>query len=120
MVRQGYFSFESGKECAKNLMELGNRPSAIIASNDDMAAGVIFEAHEKGLKIPSELSVVGFDDTPIATQIWPPLTTVRQPIVEMSRTLTNLLIVELQSRHRQLSPAPFSCEMVIRSSSGPR
>ena len=120
MVRQGYFSFESGKDCGKNLMELVNRPSAIIASNDDMAAGVIFEAHEKGLKIPSELSVVGFDDTPIATQIWPPLTTVRQPIVEMSRTLTNLLIVELQSRHRQLSPAPFSCEMVIRSSSGPR
>lgn len=60
-----------------------------------MAAGTIFEARERGLRIPEDLSVVGFDDTPIASRIWPPLTTVRQPIVEMAEALTGLLIQKL-------------------------
>ena len=80
IVRQGYFDFDSGKRAGVKLLSLAERPTAIIASNDDMAAGVIFEANELEISVPDELSVVGFDDSHIATHLWPPLTTVRQPI----------------------------------------
>jgi LacI family transcriptional regulator len=119
LVRQGYFTFDSGKACARKLLNLSERPSAIIASNDDMAAGVFFEAHEENLSIPGDLSVVGFDDTPIASHLWPPLTTVRQPISDMAETATTLLISRLQNREPQTALEPFNCELVIRNSTGP-
>jgi LacI family transcriptional regulator len=97
LVIQGYNSFESGEECARILLGARPRPSAIFASNDDMAAGVMLIAHEMGLNIPADLSVVGFDDTPVAHQIWPSLTTVRQPIQEMARQATELLLRQLKS-----------------------
>ena len=62
------------------MFDQADPPSAIIASNDDMAAGVLFEARERNISVPEDVSVVGFDDTPLAQRIWPPLITVRQPI----------------------------------------
>src|SRR5829696_10543559 len=67
------------------LLDLSPRPTAIFASNDEMAAGVVHIARERGIAVPDELSIIGFDDTPIAAHIWPPLTTVRWPIVSMAR-----------------------------------
>lgn len=85
LMAQGDFSFESGVEAARTLLGVseGDRPTAIFASNDDMAAAVISVAGQMGLNVPESLSVCGFDDTPLARIVWPALTTVRQPIYKM-------------------------------------
>jgi len=85
LVVQGAFSFESGCEGANALLDLRRPPTAIFAANDDMAAGVIRVAGERGLAVPRDLSVCGFDDTPISRHIYPALTTIRQPTSEMGR-----------------------------------
>jgi len=72
----------------------------VFASNDDMAAAVVSVAHRKGLDVPSDLSVVGFDDTSIATTIWPELTTVRQPITAMAEIALDLIIRAIRSKKR--------------------
>jgi LacI family transcriptional regulator len=92
LVAQGLFSYASGLDCARTLLLQAKRPTAIFASNDDMAAAVIAVAHENGLRLPAELSVVGFDDAPIAGVVWPPLTTVRQPIAQMAEAAADILL----------------------------
>jgi LacI family transcriptional regulator len=96
-TRQGYFTFESGMDAAKELLSQTDRPTAIFASNDDMAAGALMAAHELGLNVPEQLSVAGFDDTYIAKTVWPRLTTVHQPTYDLAYTATNLLLQLLQS-----------------------
>ncbi len=91
-VRQGDFTFQSGLEQAKALLSLPDRPTAIFASNDDMALGCLAAAAEAGLMVPGEVSVAGFDDSPSARFSRPQLTTVRQPVVEMASLATRLLI----------------------------
>ncbi len=91
-VKQGYFDFGSGQKAAIELLDMPNRPTAIFASNDDMAAAVIFEAHERKIDVPSMLAVAGFDDTPLSRQVWPGLTTVRQPIRAMGRQATEVIL----------------------------
>jgi LacI family transcriptional regulator len=91
-VRQGDFTFQSGLDQAKALLSLPDRPTAIFASNDDMALGCLAAAAELGLMAPGEVSVAGFDDSPSARFSRPQLTTVRQPVVEMASLATRLLI----------------------------
>jgi LacI family transcriptional regulator len=91
-VEQGFFSFQSGVTGAEALLSLAAPPTAIFASNDDMALGVMAYAHQRGISAPEELSVVGFDDTPAAAVWRPRLTTVRQPIYEMGFTAADMLI----------------------------
>jgi len=81
---EGHFTFQSGIEAARHLLQGSTPPDAIIAGNDDMAAGVLWVAHHLGLALPADLSVTGFDDTMLATRVWPPLTTIRQPIRAMA------------------------------------
>ncbi len=119
LVRQGYFDFESGRTAAAALLELTSPPSAILASNDDMAAGAIFEARGRGLTIPGDLSIAGFDDTRFSSRIWPPLTTVRQPIARMAETAADLLIGKLDGTAAEPPATPFECEVVIRDSTAP-
>ena len=116
LVRQGYFDFESGKAAAGELLDLAGAPSAIVASNDDMAAGVLFEARERGLAVPGDLSIVGFDDTRIASRVWPALTTVRQPIAQMAEVAARLLIDKLGGETVRSPEKAFACEVVIRAS----
>ncbi len=116
LVRQGYFNFDSGKAAAAELLDLPQTPTAIVASNDDMAAGALLAARQRGLAIPHALSVVGFDDTPLASRLWPPLTTVRQPIREMAKTAAELLMDLLNGKATQPPAAPFACEIVVRES----
>lgn len=92
LVVNGQFSFESGLTAARQLLDLPAPPTAIFAANDDMAAAVYRVAGERGLRVPADLSVCGFDDTPIASHIFPALTTVRQPTAEMGRLATQQLI----------------------------
>jgi len=82
-VAQGWFSMESGVIAARELLSHSRRPTAIFASNDDMAAGCLTVAHEAGISVPSQLSIAGFDDTYVAQMVWPPLTTIRQPIYDI-------------------------------------
>jgi len=105
LIVAGDFSYRSGLEAADALLALPERPSAIFASNDDMAAAAIACAHRHGLDVPRDISVCGFDDTAIATMIWPPLTTVRQPIGDMARQATDLLDEAIRDRQAGVAHA---------------
>lgn len=112
VVRQGAFDFASGSEAAESLLSLATPPSAIFASNDDMAAGVLAVAHRRGIPVPAALSVAGFDDTPLASIVWPPLTTIHQPVRELAYTAAGLLFrTETTTEHRRLPHA-----LVVRQS----
>jgi LacI family transcriptional regulator len=91
-VAEGAYTFESGLEGAARLLALPNRPTAIFAGNDEMAAGVLHAARKAGLSAPEDLSVIGFDDFQIASRVWPPLTTVRAPTREIGRVAAEKLI----------------------------
>ena len=118
LVVPGEFSFESGTQGAQQLLDLKRRPTAVFAANDDMAAGVVRVALERGLRVPDDLSVCGFDDTPMSTQIFPPLTTVHQPTHDMGRIATMELLATLQnpSSGRMLH-VPHTRQ--LRASTGP-
>ena len=92
MIAEGTYRFESGLIAAERLLDVVPRPTAIFSSNDEMAAGVIHAACQRALTVPRDLSVIGFDDTPIAAHMWPPLTTVRWPIASMARSAALKLI----------------------------
>jgi len=102
MVCDGEFDFESGVRAANRLLDMADRPTAIFASNDDMAAGVLAVAHDRGIELPGQLSVAGFDDTTLARTVWPPLTTIHQPMAELARTATEILIAGGDITHRRL------------------
>ncbi len=115
LVRPGAFDFESGMAAAEALLKLPNKPSAIFASNDDMAAGVLSYAHRIGLDVPHDLSVAGFDDTPLAQLVWPPLTTIRQPVRELAYAATSQLFAADEAvMHQRLGH-----ELVVRGSTAP-
>jgi LacI family transcriptional regulator len=105
IIAQGLFTYRSGLDAANAILDAPQRPSAIFASNDDMAAATLAVAHARGLDVPSDLSVCGFDDTPMATTIWPELTTVRQPIAAMARQATETLVRMMRSKQ---GPAPIT------------
>ncbi len=99
LIAQGEFSHESGIIGGNQLLDLADPPTAIFAANDDMAAGVIRAAAERGVVVPRDLSVCGFDDTPIARHIYPSLTTVCQPTSEMGRLATLELLENIRAPH---------------------
>lgn len=100
LIEQGDFTWRSALPCAQRLLSLPEPPTAIVASNDEMAAGVLSVAHDRDLTLPGELSVVGFDDIDLAEMVWPPLTTIRQPIQELADAAAEIL-VNILTRRRQ-------------------
>ncbi|USI71954.1 LacI family DNA-binding transcriptional regulator [Sphingomonas morindae] len=98
LIAPGLFTYRSGLEAAERLLDLAEPPTAIFASNDDMAAAAVAVAHRRGLDVPGDLTVCGFDDTTIATTVWPELTTVHQPIGDMSRAAVELLLEAVRAR----------------------
>ncbi|WP_182466766.1 substrate-binding domain-containing protein [Sphingomonas gilva] len=121
-IEQGYFTFRSGIVAAERLLARNPRPTAIFASNDDMAAAAVGVAHRQGLRVPEDVSVVGFDDTALATNIWPELTTVRQPIAQMAETAVSLLLARLRQRGPagpEVAEEVLDHELIVRESSGP-
>lgn len=102
LVCDGEFDFDSGVRGGNDLLDLPERPTAIFASNDDMAAGVLAVAHDRGIDLPGELSVAGFDDTTLSRTVWPPLTTIHQPMAELARSATEILIAGGDITHRRL------------------
>lgn len=118
LVADGDFSFDSGISAAKELLDLRNPPTAIFAANDDSACGAMHEAFERGLSIPRDLSICGFDDTPASAQVWPSLTTVHQPCREMGRIATELALLSIQDpKPTRLMQIPY--ELKARNSTGP-
>jgi len=121
-VQTGNFVFADGLECAERMLRGPGRPTAVFASNDDMAAAVICAARQRGLDLPRQLSVVGFDDAPVATMVWPQLTTIRQPVREMARAATELIIRHSPRRHGWPQPIPrqqLNFELILRNSTAP-
>ena len=114
-VKQGDFSARTGAECAEELLSEKHRPTAIFASNDEMALGVMMVANRLGLKAPHDLSICGFDDDPAATLVWPQLTTIRQPVAEMSDMAVQMLL----SKDTDLVTRLLEFEVVMRGSTGP-
>lgn len=100
LVQQGFFTYLSGLQASEKLLGRRRPPTAIFASNDDMAAAAVSVAHRRGMEVPRDLSVVGFDDTPIATTVWPALTTIRQPIAAMAETSVELLLRSVQNNRQ--------------------
>lgn len=114
-VTGGAYTYDSGVAGAKVLLGLKKRPTAIFACNDEMAAGVYQVAREMGLSLPEDLSIVGFDDTPMSSRLWPPLTTVRWPILEMGRAAAGKLL----SGGAAVETAAFEPGLVVRASTAP-
>lgn len=122
-VAQGFFTYRSGLEAAERLLTNGFNPTAIFACNDDMAAATMAIAHRKGLDVPGDIAIAGFDDTPLATMIWPELTTVRRPIADMAREAVKLLIEQVRAKRSGTQLAVehklLKFTLVKRESSGP-
>ncbi len=114
LIVDGSFDFDSGQRGLRTLSQLAETPTAIIACNDDTAAGVVVAAHERGIRVPESLSVAGFDDSPTATHTWPALTTVRQPIAAIASRATELLIATIAGEPPRQET--FDCELVTRDS----
>jgi len=98
---KGAYTFESGVEAGHALLSLAQPPTAIFTLNDDMAIGVMQAARERGLELPRDLSVVGYDDLPMAARVWPNLTSVRLPVRDMGRMAAEKLLAPM----RGLDPA---------------
>ncbi len=109
------YTFETGVQAADNLLSRSQRPTAIFAGNDEMAVGVYAAAHKAGMSVPDELSIVGFDDTPMAARIWPQMTTVRLPIREMGKEAAESLLTRLGKGPSRLNRS-FMPEIVVRQS----
>jgi LacI family transcriptional regulator len=121
-VEQGYFSYRSGLAAAERLLERKPRPTAIFACNDDMAAATVNVAHRRGLNVPRDLSIVGFDDTAPATTVWPELTTVRQPVAAMAEAAIELLVAGRRadkSALRNVTERVLAHELILRDSTAP-
>jgi LacI family transcriptional regulator len=121
LIRPGRFDFRSGFEAAEALLSLERPPTAIFASNDDMALGATMAAHRRGLDLPGDLSIAGVDDAPVASALWPRLTTVRQPIQEMAAAAVDLL-ASGQARRRTDDRPPsrlLDFQVLARESTAP-
>lgn len=97
-VVPGLFTYRSGLEAAERLLNLPDPPTAIFASNDDMAAAAVTVAHRRHLEVPKDVTICGFDDTDFAQSIWPELTTIHQPIADMSRTAVEILVEQIRDK----------------------
>lgn len=117
-VEQGLFTRESGYDAAVRILEGPDRPTAIIAQNDDMAVGVLLAARERGLRTPEDLSIVGFDDSEVSRITWPRITTIRQPVFEMAVAATDMVVGQLDGNEIVLR-VDHAHQLLVRESSGP-
>jgi LacI family transcriptional regulator len=123
LIRQGLFTYRSGYKAADQLLSLAKPPTAIFASNDDMGAAAVAVAHRHHLDVPKGLTVCGFDDTEFSRSIFPELTTIRQPIADMSRAALLLLLKKIKARREgreeEVKQELLDFTLVRRESDGP-
>jgi LacI family transcriptional regulator len=113
------FQFEPGEVAAGSLLDLPKPPTAIFALSDAMAIGAMGAARQRGVRVPEDLSIVGFDDLKYATIVAPGLTTVRQPLAEMGRTAVGLLLRLMEPRRTGPLHIELPTRLVVRDSTGP-
>lgn len=106
LIVQGRFTYRSGMAGAEKLLAVEPRPTAIFASNDDMAAATVAVAHRNHLDVPNDITICGFDDTAMASTIWPELTTIRQPIREMTAWAVTAIARIMRARRASDRPKP--------------
>lgn len=116
LVRSGHFQVDNGLRLAQELLALPDRPTGILCGNDLQALGVYEAARRAGLRIPQDLSVIGFDDIPLANWCPPPLTTVRQPFTEMGRTAAQTLLLLAAGQTPANSRVELGTTLVVRAS----
>jgi len=115
----GAFTQQTGYEQTCKLLALPERPTAIFAGNDTQAMGVYSALHTHGVSVPASMSVVGFDDVPIASVVTPALTTIRQPLVEMGRVATTMLLRLIAGEPLDSVRVELTTTLVIRDSCAP-
>lgn len=116
-IATGFYTYESGHAAATTLLARADRPTAILAQNDDMAVGALIAALEAGLTVPGDVSITGFDDSEVARIAWPAITTVRQPVFDMAVAAADMVVAQLKDM------PPILCrshrhELIIRQSTG--
>lgn len=119
LVAEGDNSIGSGELCAEQLLKQSSRPTAIFSANDDMAAGVLRVATRLGIDVPGKLSVAGCDDISLAQQLYPALTTIRQPLSTMAETASLALIDGARGKPREPALEIIPGKIQVRESTGP-
>ncbi len=119
LVVESSFSIESGEEVARTLLDRPDRPTAIFAFNDNTAIGALRVARELGLRVPEDLSVIGFDDSEQAAIVTPGLTTVRQPLAEMGRMAVSLLLRLIENQRVESLSIELATRLIVRESTAP-
>lgn len=118
LIVPGRFRFKQALDQAQIMLESSNRPTAIFAANDQMAVAAMMAAHKMGLTVPEDLSVIGFDDTPMSRLIWPTLTTVAQPYDDIARAAVKVLQGEYEDRSSAPRSIVLPHRLVVRDSAG--
>ncbi len=120
LVIEGDYQQQTGYEATKSLLQSVNPPpTAIFASNDLSAFGAMDAARECGFRIPDDISIIGFDDIPQASLVYPKLTTVRQPLEQMGQVAVKMLLERIEERSRPPQRVTLATQLVIRDSCGP-
>ncbi len=116
MVIEGDWSATSGRDALLSFIEQGRVPTAVFAQNDRMAMGVMSAAREAGIKVPTQLAVIGVDDMPLSSYFDPPLTTMRQDIPRIGREATRMLLDMIQKKPTETCDLKLNAELVVRRS----
>ena len=119
LIVPGEYSFESGVKRTRQLLTNTQKPTAVFACNDEIAAGTLFAARIQGIEVPLQLSIVGFEDSPFSRQAWPNLTTAQQPIKTIAQRATSLLIEAIRSGEKNVESEGFYPELIVRDSTCP-
>lgn len=119
LMRDGEPATKTGVRAGGELLDLRPRPTAVVCFNDKVAAGVLEAATARGLRVPGDLSVAGFDDIDISRATTPRLTTVRQPLQEMGRTAVTMLMRQLDGHAHEALSMELETRLVVRESTGP-
>jgi LacI family transcriptional regulator len=118
-MRYGEPAAKTGVWAGRELLDLRSRPSAVVCFNDKVAVGVMEVAAARGLRVPEDLSVAGFDDIDVSRATTPRLTTVRQPLQEMGRTAVTMLMRQLDGHVHEALSMELGTRLVVRESTGP-
>jgi LacI family transcriptional regulator len=119
LVVESNFEIDGGRRAASALLDAASPPTAIFAFNDNLAIGAIQAAGERGLRVPEDVSIVGFDDSDLAPIVTPPLTTIRQPLAEMGRMAVTLLARLIAGDTVEALKVELSAGLVVRGSTAP-
>jgi len=109
-------TIEDGRKVLHQILDMSNRPTAVFTGSDEVAAGIIKEARNQGMRIPEDLAVFGFDDQPLAKLLTPELTTIRQPVSEMGQKAMNILIQHISGKNNEAKVHTLPYELIIRGS----